>query len=99
MKSKPQDPKSLPLNQNVLIRDLMKAIYRFGLVSKEIPCVTDRETAMKILKEKKDFFAYPGGDTVYKVSPQFYESVGIAQTRVREKLESLFPLSPEAMGL
>ena len=99
MKNKSQNPKGLSLDKNVLVRDLMKSIYNFGFAGKEILCVTDRETAMKNLKAKKNFFAYPGGDTVYEVSPKFYESVGIAQTRVREKLELLFPLSPEAMGL
>jgi hypothetical protein len=85
--------------QTVLVRDLMKSVFIFGFCDQPIQFVTELQAALDKFGMGECFYLYPGGDTLYRVDPLFYQSSGIPQTEVLQRLSTLFPPPPEAIGL
>ena len=85
--------------KTVLLKDLMKTIFVFGQGGGPIQFITDLEAALCKLERGENFYIYPGGETLYHVNQSFYQVSGIPRAQVRQKLATLFPAPPEAVGL
>jgi len=85
--------------KTVLVRDLMKSVFIFGFRDQPIQFVTELQAALDRFDTGECFYLYPGGDTLYRVDPLFYQSSGIPQAEVLQRLSALFPPPPEAIGL
>ena len=91
--------KSTSKEKTVMVRDLMKSIFVFGFRDGPIEFTCERGEALRRFSADEAFYVYPGGDTLFRVDPAFYRSVGIPRLEVIERLTSLFPSAPEAVGL
>ncbi len=98
-KSKALAPNQAGAERKVLLRDLMKSIFVFGLGGQPLEYVTDLRDALARFKAGEDFYVYPGGDTLYHVHQSFYRASGIPRAAVRQQLHTVFPAPPEAVGL